>query len=172
MECVRGGIMKKFNILDWFIIFIIIFVVAFGVCRIFLFGKSTFADNSKSASAIITDNASATVTFRTKNIRDIAIKTIKIGNECYDEKGNLIGEVSDFSVEPYYEYNLDANDQYVKSEFDNRFTLDFTLNMTGRETKSGFNATNLSAIGVGSEQYIVCNGIKLETVVTDIKVEY
>ena len=93
--------MKKLNILDLIIIFVIIFVLAFGVSRIFFFGKSSGSDNAKNASKIISDEAVATTTFEIKKLKNIAADAISDGVSCYDDKGNYMGEIKEVTKKIY-----------------------------------------------------------------------
>ncbi len=164
--------MKKLNILDLIIIFVIIFVLAFGVCRIFFFGKSSGSDNAKNASKIISDKAVATTTFEIKKLKNIAADAILEGVACYDDKGNYMGEIKEVTKKVYYEYNVNEYNKFVKSTFHDRITVNFKVDVPGRATYSGFVCQDMKHLGVGAIKYVVVNGIKLEAAVSDIEVSY
>lgn len=163
--------MKKFNILDWFIIAVIIFVIVFGVCRVFFFGEASISNNAKNGSSILVEDATATVTFRVKGIRDLAAEKLQVGAECFDSKSNMIGIISNVEKTNYKEYNLNDNNNYVLSEYDDKFDVHFTLDLKGTNTVSGFETAGSAVLGVGTTRYITCNGVTYEAMAVDVVVK-
>lgn len=148
----KGKLFGKINIVDFFVIVIII--AAIGLT----FFKFSLSKHSDAASS----DAKAEYTFKITSLRDFTVKEINVGEKIYDsETGKCIGTIKDVEVKDAYEYFTKTNGEIVYKKLPERYNIELLV-----ETDVVINEKGISVNGVRSlhkNQNIVIYTQKIQT---------
>ncbi|KNF09178.1 hypothetical protein CLPU_4c02240 [Gottschalkia purinilytica] len=152
---------KKFNWIDFGIIFILIAVVAAGSLY-FVKKKGTVTNN---VSLVPVE-----VTVRVEGVKKESVDVINKGNIFSDSDNNeIFGEVIDKKVEEAYDFVETSDGRIVKSKMPDRYTIYLTLKGEGQVTDDFVKLGGREVRYEGTIR-LKDNITAIETKVTDIKI--
>ena len=114
----EGKLFGKINIVDLFIIVILLMVIAFGITRV----QQPQEDIQVSRAETIK------IEFEYQDVRQETVDAIDIGDEVSDYSNNqYIGEVVDKRVSSHYEYLATSEGEVVKAEIPDKYNVRLTI---------------------------------------------
>ena len=114
----KGKTLKKINIVDLFVIIIIIAAIAFTY---FKFNMSEHAD-------VTSSNVKAEYTILINALRDFTIDEFSVGDKVYDnESGKYIGTIKDITTEDSYDYITKNDGTVAYARLPERYNLNLLM---------------------------------------------
>ena len=137
--------MKKFNILDLFIVLFVVALVAFLGMRFLLDGSiiSKSEDVDKVVYKVIV-----------KDLRDVTAEAIPSSGEVNNDTGLRLGEITDKKITPAKILLQTKDGSYDIVERSGRFDVEITLESEGVQKDEGFFIEGKKNYVVGSEIYV------------------
>lgn len=150
----KGKLFGKINIIDFFVVIIIIVLIAGAYYK---FGVS---DKTGTTTAL----QPVTYTVKVNKIRDYVFNNVKEGDTLYDKtSGNAIGTITKIESEPATDV-VEMNDgTVVRGQVENRINVIFTVEAQAAVSDSGYFVDRTYELLVGSNKkfmtkYFECDG--------------
>lgn len=127
----KGKLSGKINIVDMLVVIILIFAVT---VTIFKFNFSAHSD-------VTTTNAKAQYTICTKQVRMFTVNQLVAGDKVFDEEsGKCVGEITDVSYEPAYDYVIKTDGTPAYSPVPEKYDVKVTVQTDCVVNDKGINA--------------------------------
>ncbi len=131
MENNKGKLFGKINVVDLLVVLIVIVAVA---VTIFKFNFSAHSD-------VTSSNAKAQYTILTKQVRMFTVDQLVVGDKIFDEEsGKCVGEITDVSFEPAFDYVIKTDGTPVYSQIPEKYDVKVTIETDCVVNDSGINA--------------------------------
>lgn len=147
----KGKLFGKISIIDILIIVLVI-VAILGLCFAFTQVKSNgILTENKSLVGKQTDLNSLDVKMRIKEVREVTVSAVKIGDEVFDADTNkLIGEITSVDVLETEKAITDINGKAYISKVPQRYDLLLNVKVPGKLTDNGYMTANNIHLAYGS----------------------
>ena len=150
----------KFNILDFFVILIVVVAIASVCFKLFDFNKLFHGKLS----------AKIEYTLEIKGVRDVSVRALKIGDSLMEEDV-LIGEIKDIEVKDAEQIVQKADGSYVSVVRPDRFDILLTVKADGFSKEDGIYLFGKRPVSVGSGMTVKTNQITCMGTITQISVD-
>ncbi len=119
----KGKLFGLINIIDLIVLLLIVIIVVGGAKR---FGNKP---------VLTTEETPAKITFEVRNVRDITVDQIQVGDPIYFyDRGGYIGTISDKEVKPYTE-EVEYEGTWVNAEMPGKYFVYFTIDAQVRDSE-------------------------------------
>ncbi|MFV0502964.1 MAG: DUF4330 family protein [Lachnospirales bacterium] len=135
----KGRLFGKVSIVDLAIIILLI-VLIIGVAIRF-----------SSKGETITSNDDFKIVFEIDKVRQYTVDAIKVGDDIYEQHGNILGTVSNIEIEPGYDVMTKDNGTALYAPVEDRYRLIVTMDSSGNVNEFGYFANGNRQISTGSD---------------------
>lgn len=151
---------KKINIVDVFVIIIIIAAIAFTY---FKFNMSEHAD-------VTSSNVKAEYTILVSSLRDFTIDEFCAGDKVYDdESGKYIGTIKDIKIEDSYDYITKTDGTVVYARLPQRYNVKLIMEADAVLNDKGIAVSGAKTLHSNQKIVIYTQKVQTEGQVLDVR---
>lgn len=155
----KGKLFGKINIVDLFVILIII------VAAIFTYFKFNVSKHSD----ITTSNGKAQFTIRVKDVRDFTANNFEVGHKVYDhESGKCIGVIKKVEVSDAYDYITKTDGTIAYSKRPERYNVELLIETDAVVNEKGINAGGTRTLYYNQKSVIYTKFVQTEGTVVEL----
>lgn len=163
--------MKRFNILDLFVVLFAVALVAF-LCVRFTSSSNAVEGDGAVTTTYVAETQDVVYTVVVKNIRDFTAQAIPSSGEVVNETGLALGEITGKKITPAKIFLQTKDGSYDEVERVDRYDVELTLKGEGAQQISGFYIGGQRCYVVGSGIYIDAGNVPFQGEITKMEVIY
>ncbi len=138
---------RKLNLLDYALILLVVALVGLGVYKQV---SERYLRYDAGAEAI--EMSDRMFTYRVEDIRSMSVEAVVVGDSLYDlDTNTLLGTIVAYDDQPYTEWVMMDNGNYVEAEVPGRHVLYITVEGPVLETDSKYLANGVFELKVHSD---------------------
>lgn len=158
----KGKIFGKVNIVDLFVIIIIIAAIAFTY---FKFNMSEHSD-------VTSSNVKAEYTFMINSLRSFSVDAFSVGDKIYDdENGKCIGTIKDIKTKDAYDYITKTDGTVAYSKLPERYTVELCVEVEAVLNDKGLIVNGAKTLHNNQKIVVYTQKVQTEGQIIDVNIE-